>query len=64
MNDKLIDAATVRAKVTRGGRPVSDMSLHRWIRKGVLPAPEKVIEGKRYWRESTINTALGLNPET
>lgn len=58
--DRLVDATHVRAKVTRGGKPVSDMTLHRWLAKGVVPRPDRIIEGKRYWKESIIDAALGL----
>lgn len=61
MSDRLVDAATVRSKVQKGDRPVSDMTLFRWVRKGVIPPPDRVIEGKRFWRESTIDRALGLS---
>lgn len=65
MTDRLIDSRAVRGKVTRNGKPVSDMTIHRWLKRNVLPTPDKIIEGKRYWRESVINRALGLDtPES
>ena len=47
--DHLIDAASVRAEF--GGK--SPMTLHRWIKQGILPAPVK-INGRNYWRRSEV----------
>jgi hypothetical protein len=60
ITDRLIDSRAVRMKFVRGDREPSDMTLYRWIRKGVCPPPDLVIERKRYWRESTIDRAFGL----
>jgi len=32
---------------------VSDMTLWRWTRKGILPQPVR-INGRNYWREADI----------
>ena len=45
----LINSNAVRARL--GG--VSAMTLHRWIARGILPAPV-YINGRRYWRTADI----------
>lgn len=41
---------------------VSDMTLYRWIRSGVLPPPI-VIRGRRYWKRSEWRQAIGLDTD-
>jgi predicted site-specific integrase-resolvase len=48
-SDVLMNARTVRT--TLGG--VTGMTLHRWMRAGILPQPIK-INGRNYWRESDV----------
>ena len=45
----LIPSAVVRRHF--GG--ISDMTIWRWVHKGILPAPVK-INGRNYWREADI----------
>ncbi|WP_189453901.1 helix-turn-helix transcriptional regulator [Cognatilysobacter bugurensis] len=45
----LIAASTVRRQF--GG--ISDMTVWRWVQKGLLPEPIK-INGRNYWRESDV----------
>jgi predicted DNA-binding transcriptional regulator AlpA len=47
--DQLLSSAAVRKRL--GG--VSDMTIWRWMDKGLLPAPLK-INGRNYWRSSDI----------
>ena len=51
--DALITAA--EARHLAGG--VSDMTLWRWIPKGIVPQPI-IIERRRYWRRSEYIDAL------
>ena len=51
--DELIDSATARRLA--GG--ISDMSLWRWLRKGIVPKP-MYIERRRYWRRGEFLAAL------
>jgi predicted DNA-binding transcriptional regulator AlpA len=32
---------------------VSDMSVWRWVDKGIFPPPDLRINGRKYWREET-----------
>ena len=34
---------------------VSEMSVWRWIEKGIFPPPDLRINGRRYWREGTYS---------
>ena len=47
--DPLIPRRGLRAVVT-----VSDMTLHRWLTKGLFPAPAMTMCGLRYWHASDI----------
>jgi predicted DNA-binding transcriptional regulator AlpA len=51
-DDDLLNSRTVRASCG----DVSDMTLWRWQRDPdvCFPAPDKVINGRRYWRRETI----------
>lgn len=37
--------------------PVSDMSIWRWIKAGIFPAPIK-INGRCYWRSDEVDRFL------
>lgn len=52
-NDRLITADEVRRLA--GG--ISDMTLWRWIQRGIAPAP-LVIERRRYWWRSAVIASL------
>ena len=52
-NDRLITADEVRRLA--GG--ISDMTLWRWIKLGITPAP-LVIERRRYWWRSAVVASL------
>lgn len=56
--DELITA--FEARRLAGG--ISDMSLWRWIKKGILPSP-LVIERRRYWRRGEFIAALNAAAE-
>lgn len=58
------DAETLitSAEVRRLAAGISDMSLWRWIRKGIIPAP-MMIERRRYWRRAEIIAALNAAAE-
>ena len=56
--DELI--ASAEARRLAGG--ISDMSLWRWIRKGILPQP-LMIERRRYWRRGEFVAALNSAAE-
>ena len=51
--DRLITADEVRR--IAGG--ISDMTLWRWLKRGILPSP-LVIERRRYWWKEAILDAL------
>ncbi|WP_295543969.1 hypothetical protein [uncultured Thiohalocapsa sp.] len=51
--DERINAPTAR----RLAGDVSDMTLWRWTRKGIIPPPD-YIEGRRYWRRRKFLAAL------
>ncbi len=53
LDDELITSAEARRLA--GG--ISDMSLWRWIKKGVVPQP-LVIERRRYWKRADFIAAL------
>lgn len=52
-DDRLITAEEVRR--IAGG--ISDMTLWRWLKRGILPPP-LVIERRRYWWRGAILDAL------
>ncbi|WPL17554.1 hypothetical protein Thiowin_02579 [Thiorhodovibrio winogradskyi] len=52
-DDRLITAEEVRR--IAGG--ISDMTLWRWLKRGILPPP-LVIERRRYWWKEAILDAL------
>jgi predicted DNA-binding transcriptional regulator AlpA len=56
--DALIDAAAVRQMC--GG--ISDMTLRRWIARGILPQPQH-IERIRRWRRGAVLSALAAHRE-
>ena len=56
--DELITAADARRLC--GG--ISDMSLWRWIKRGVIPEP-LVIERRRYWKRAVFIAALDAAAE-
>jgi len=47
--DRLLSARAVRELCGN----VSDMSLWRWVRAGILPPPTK-IRGRKFWPESVV----------
>lgn len=51
--DQLVVSAEVRSLA--GG--ISDMTLWRWVRKGIVPRP-LVIERRRYWRRAELIASL------
>jgi DNA-binding transcriptional MerR regulator len=32
-------------------------SIDRWLKKGVIPKPTRTVNGRRYWRLDTLETA-------
>lgn len=48
-SDVILPSRVVRERF--GG--VSDMTLWRWVRKGILPEPQR-INGRNYWREADV----------
>lgn len=48
-NEVVLSSRAVRDRF--GG--VSDMTIHRWVERGILPPPCK-INGRNYWRECDI----------
>ena len=50
--ETLLPARAVRDRF--GG--ISDMTLWRWVQKGILPHPVK-INSRNYWRESDVAAA-------
>jgi hypothetical protein len=56
--DALIDAAAVR--MLAGG--ISDMTLRRWVARGILPEPRH-IERRRFWRRGALLAALAAHRE-
>lgn len=57
-DDNLIDASRVRALCGN----VSDMTIRRWIARGILPSPMH-IERRRYWRRGDVLAALAAHRE-
>jgi len=51
--ERLLAARAVRDRL--GG--VSDMTLWRWVRDGVLPAPSK-IRHRNYWSEAAVTAVV------
>lgn len=49
--DALVPQQTARQEVFGA---VCDMTIWRWVRDGVLPAPIK-IRGRNYWRRSELD---------
>lgn len=47
----------VNRRELRGTIPGADMTIWRWIKKGLFPPPI-VINGRRYWRASDIERWL------
>lgn len=56
--DVLIDSAAARALA--GG--ISDMTLRRWIARGILPKPRH-IERRRFWKRGEVLAALAAHSE-
>jgi predicted DNA-binding transcriptional regulator AlpA len=52
-NDPLLNSANVSHYL--GG--VSQMTIWRWVRDGVIPAPIK-IRNRNYWRQSGLDAAV------
>ena len=52
-DDPLVNQANVKRQA--GG--ISDMSVWRWLKKGILPQPIK-INNRNYWRQSWVDQAL------
>jgi predicted DNA-binding transcriptional regulator AlpA len=48
--DRLLNQRTVRDRC--GG--VSDMTIHRWRKAGILPEPVQ-INGRNFWPESVVH---------
>jgi len=57
-HDDLIDAAELR-RICGG---ISDMTIRRWIARGILPSPMH-IERRRYWRRGDVLAALAAHRE-
>lgn len=58
MNNSFADdplASQTRVKKQLGD--ISDMTMWRWRRKGILPPPI-VINSRNYWRQSQVDDAL------
>ncbi len=51
------DPLVSQAELKRQAGGISDMSVWRWLKKGILPQPIK-INNRNYWRQSRINQAL------
>ncbi len=34
---------------------VSDVTLWRWIHAGTFPRPDRIIRGRRYWWNTTVD---------
>jgi predicted DNA-binding transcriptional regulator AlpA len=46
----------VQSKVVRRrAGNISDVTLWRWVKRGTFPPPDKIINGRNYWWNSTIN---------
>ena len=56
--DTLLTAAEVRALCGH----ISDMSLRRWIARGILPEPRHIMR-VRYWRRGAVLAALAAHRE-
>jgi hypothetical protein len=56
--DCLIDAAVACGLC--GG--ISDMTLRRWVSRGIIPAPQH-IERRRFWRRGELLAALAAHQE-
>lgn len=41
---------------------ISDMTMWRWRRKGILPPPI-IINSRNYWRQSQVDAALPIAAE-
>ncbi len=52
-SDMLEPAKAVKARFGN----VSDMTIWRWVKSGTLPPPIK-INGRKYWRSSTISAKI------
>jgi predicted DNA-binding transcriptional regulator AlpA len=56
--DRLINRRELRQRI-----PVSDMSVWRWIRAGIFPAPLK-INNRNYWRLNEVLAFIhGTSPK-
>ncbi|KAA6184145.1 transcriptional regulator [Thiohalocapsa marina] len=51
------DALITAAEARRLAGGISDMTLWRWLRKGIIPQPI-VIKRRRYWRRGEYLAAL------
>jgi len=56
--DALVDAAVACGLC--GG--ISDMTLRRWVGRGIIPAPQH-IERRRFWRRGALLAALASHQE-
>jgi predicted DNA-binding transcriptional regulator AlpA len=50
------DIALIAAPVLRRLLGVSEMSLWRWIQTNQFPQPDVVMNRRRFWRHSTVET--------
>lgn len=51
--ERLLAARAVRDRLGS----VSDMTLWRWVRDGILPQPTK-INGRNYWNEAAVAAVM------
>lgn len=57
VRDPLLSSREVKARL--GG--VSDMTVHRWLQRGILPAPVQIAR-RNYWRSSEIEAVVASAP--
>ena len=46
---RFLNAAAVKRRYS-----ISEPTLWRWLRDGVFPRPDRIIAGRRFWLETTL----------
>jgi hypothetical protein len=47
----------LKARATADRYNTTIRTLNRWVEKGVIPAPDLIVCGKRYWKLATLEEA-------
>lgn len=49
-------AALLPARAVWERYNVTDRTLDRWLKAGIFPRPDRVINNRRYWRTATVES--------